>query len=399
MKLHYFDSPGKGEPIRLLLHHAKIPFDDYRIRVIDWPNLMTNYENHELPMLEWDGKKYYQTDSILEFLGIKYDYFISDPIKAYEMICIMNCFEDLLVKIFNAFSPFTPYPEEKLKSLKNELMKVEMPFILKFIESKISKNESEEYFVGEKYSLADFYALGFYANIKQYPDLMKAYNSVNDSPRLKNIIQLRSKDFAGFYGIPQQKLKLYYFDMPGRGEMIRLLLRKSKTPFEDIRIKFEEWPTMKERFSLKQLPVLEADGVQMPETEAIMQYLGMEHGYLPVDPEKHFKVLFIIGTTRDLIDGFTKFFFSSLPDDKKKSMAEQYYGQTVPLAFKILETRLKENETQEFFVGKKYTIADFHMLGVAKWIIFNPLIEGKISNLLTATPVLKTYLETRLKDF
>lgn len=40
-------------------------------------------------------------------------------------------------------------------------------------------------------------------------------------------------------------LKLYYFDMAGRAEPIRLILTCGKVPFEDCRFPREEWAKLK----------------------------------------------------------------------------------------------------------------------------------------------------------
>ncbi len=36
MKVYYFDIYGKGEPIRMILHQAKVPFEDVRYSFAEW---------------------------------------------------------------------------------------------------------------------------------------------------------------------------------------------------------------------------------------------------------------------------------------------------------------------------------------------------------------------------
>ena len=38
-KLTYFNKPGRGEPIRLLLAHAQVDYEDERVEMDQWPKL------------------------------------------------------------------------------------------------------------------------------------------------------------------------------------------------------------------------------------------------------------------------------------------------------------------------------------------------------------------------
>ena len=39
--------------------------------------------------------------------------------------------------------------------------------------------------------------------------------------------------------------KLYYFDFPGRAELVRLVFHQAGVPFDDFRFTAEQWPSLK----------------------------------------------------------------------------------------------------------------------------------------------------------
>ena len=51
-KLHYFNFYGRAESIRILLNHAKIPFEDVRFGFADWPVLKAKFEFGQVPALK-----------------------------------------------------------------------------------------------------------------------------------------------------------------------------------------------------------------------------------------------------------------------------------------------------------------------------------------------------------
>lgn len=58
MKLIYFDLYGRAEPMRMLLNHAKIEFEDVRIQREEWPSFKADnpdLEFGQLPTLVLDN--------------------------------------------------------------------------------------------------------------------------------------------------------------------------------------------------------------------------------------------------------------------------------------------------------------------------------------------------------
>ncbi|XP_014364453.2 glutathione S-transferase 2 isoform X1 [Papilio machaon] len=74
------------------------------------------------------------------------------------------------------------------------------------------------------------------------------------------------------------KTKFYYFNIRALGESCRLLLTYTGEEFEDHRVGMEEWKELKPKTVFGQLPILEMDGKQYAQSNAICRYLGRKHG-------------------------------------------------------------------------------------------------------------------------
>jgi glutathione S-transferase len=69
-------------------------------------------------------------------------------------------------------------------------------------------------------------------------------------------------------------LRLRYFNIEGPAEKIRLTLSIAKIPFQDDRVVFDDWASVKPTTPYGQLPVLYVDDEAMAQSDAILRYCG-----------------------------------------------------------------------------------------------------------------------------
>ena len=80
------------------------------------------------------------------------------------------------------------------------------------------------------------------------------------------------------------KYKLTYFDINGgRAEPIRIALHAAGIDFEDNRISFAEFAEMRSGTRFNSVPVLEIDGAQITQSNALSRYVGKKADLYPTD--------------------------------------------------------------------------------------------------------------------
>ena len=82
-------------------------------------------------------------------------------------------------------------------------------------------------------------------------------------------------------------MKLNYFALYGRAEATRMALAHAKVEYTDVRLTFPEWgPIKAAKGPSYQLPMFEHDGTEMAQSVPILRYIGMLHGFYPMDDPK-----------------------------------------------------------------------------------------------------------------
>lgn len=181
-------------------------------------------------------------------------------------------------------------------------------------------------------------------------------------------------------------LKLYYFPLPGRAEVIRLILTYGKIPFEDYRFAHQEWPELKPKMPYGQVPVLEVDGKMLAQSAAIEYYAASIAGLEPKDPWEaavvHQWALLVseimeayVGTMR-LEDG-----------EEKLKKRQELTENVVKPKLKILSDQL---ESQDYLTGSKITVADFRLFVLLSYLR-SGILDGVPATLADEYPSLKRF--------
>ena len=189
-------------------------------------------------------------------------------------------------------------------------------------------------------------------------------------------------------------MKVFYFDGAGRAEAIRLLLKHAKVEFEDVRLKGEEWPALKEsgKLEYKQMPALEMEGKMYVQSHAIMALLGSKYGYYPTDPESQYKIWNCIGGVDDFAMKWVDWAFSSHTEEKKAEFKKAFFEKDFPFFLKIWADKLTNNTNPLCMVGDSLTIADFHFFAAWKGFHCVPEIKAAYEQQFELYPNFKAYV-------
>jgi glutathione S-transferase len=151
LKLTYFDyHGGRGEPARLVLAMAGIPFEDDRVDPADWPRLKAEKPFGALPVLEVDGRVLAQSNAINRYVGKLAGLYPSDPWDAALCDETMEAVEDVNTKL----SATRLLPDERRKSERQVLAEGPVPFFLTALARQLERHGGR-YFAADRLSVAD----------------------------------------------------------------------------------------------------------------------------------------------------------------------------------------------------------------------------------------------------
>ena len=190
-------------------------------------------------------------------------------------------------------------------------------------------------------------------------------------------------------------IKVYYSHTPfWRAEVLRVSLYISNIPFEDVRISRDEFIKMiktgflpnGKRVPFHQLPVIEVDGEIIGQTGAIARYCGKISNLYSNDNINAAKIDQIIDAATDITNIVSP---TIREKDEQKKIEDRLLlkNKLLPRWFKYLENILSQ-ETSEWFVENKMTIADIAMWRLLGWLT-SGIIDGIPTTIVDNYPKLK----------
>jgi len=159
--------------------------------------------------------------------------------------------------------------------------------------------------------------------------------------------------------------KLTYFNARGRAEISRLIFAAAGQEFEDIRVEHADWPSKKAQTPLGQMPVLEFDGVKLPQSLTIARFLAKQFHLAGKDNLEQAKVDAVVDTITDLVAALSPIRMEK-DEAKKKELMKKFFEADLEKHLQNLEVLGKlYGDGGPFFVGNHLTWADlrFHSFG------------------------------------
>lgn len=152
--------------------------------------------------------------------------------------------------------------------------------------------------------------------------------------------------------------KLYYFNLRARAEPARLIFAAVGQQYDDVRIEREQWPARKSEMPLGQMPVLEVNGVKLPQSMTIARFLARQFQLAGKDNFEQAQADAVVDTLGDISSSMSQI-FREQDENKKKELTEKFSSEGLPKNLTNLETLGKlYGGGGPFFVGNHLKWAD-----------------------------------------
>lgn len=154
--------------------------------------------------------------------------------------------------------------------------------------------------------------------------------------------------------------KLTYFDFDGgRGEPARIAFHAAGIEFEDNRISFPEFQEMRQSTRFNSVPVLEIDGIEVTQSNAMNRYVGRMAGLYPSDA---LQALYC-DEVMDALEDLTHYIVPTMrkEGDELKEARKKLVDGWMTVYIKGLDSLLARGGG-EYFADNRLTVADIRAM-------------------------------------
>ena len=198
-KLYYFNANGRAMIIRAILYYSKTKFENILIAKENWKTEKKSgkFQYEQLPMLEFEGKKYVQSHAIELLLGRAFNLYGKDNEEDYQINVLLDSFDDLFSVFKHIYQPITEEDKQHIEDYKRALLN-KYEFFAEACEKKYISFGNKKYFLGEKFSLADIFLTCVF---NYYADLMGIEKNFEEhAPKLYKVVQeVKNNELKEFY--------------------------------------------------------------------------------------------------------------------------------------------------------------------------------------------------------
>ena len=203
------------------------------------------------------------------------------------------------------------------------------------------------------------------------------------------------------------KFIVHYFPLNARGAFIRAILSACNANWEDNRITFQDWPTLKStgKFEFGQLPALEYNGKFYCQSLAIEVFLSNKFGLFGYNSDEQYEITSLVCSREDVYQHIVKVFFPMTDEAKNNLPVAKNNLLTVilPNFLKIFEKRVNSRQGR-FIVGNKFSLGDIFLAVFVLNVFLDNGRKAEYGPILTENaPNLEKYVHdlgsNELKDY
>jgi glutathione S-transferase len=163
LKLTYFDiHGGRGEPARLAMHIGGVEFEDDRITFQQFGERKSQFPFARVPVLEVDGIKLSQCNSINRYVGRLTGLYPTDPREAAFCDEVMDAVEDIVSKVATTFSMSD---DDEKKAARKALADGPITVYLQQLQA-LLESRGGQYFADGRLTVADLKVLVWIRNLR-----------------------------------------------------------------------------------------------------------------------------------------------------------------------------------------------------------------------------------------